>query len=102
MTTTTDIIEAITNGAADDDFDAIANAMKLRNRIRSDVAALNFKTGDRVMLQNLRPQYMEGLLGTIKGKNRTTFNVYLDEMPRGGRFSQDIRAKAHMLVKVDA
>ena len=84
MTTTlVDIQDFITSQADSEDLSQILGAVKARRASLEIKAAAAVETGARVELHNLRPQYLNGLTGTVKetegGRGQRRVTVTLDE-----------------------
>jgi hypothetical protein len=87
-----DILSAIFNGDADDMLFDINRAAKQRlEKIRADKAEAlreSVSIGDRVVLQGVKPLYMNGKAAVVKEINRTRA-VVVPEQPTG-RFRGDV------------
>ncbi|HUW00909.1 MAG TPA: hypothetical protein VMW08_01030 [Acidimicrobiales bacterium] len=79
--TLTDILTAITNGAADENLDAVIATVKDRRQASARVTFNTLKVGDKVTISGAQ-KYLEGAPATVVEKKRTKVVIALDE-PRG-------------------
>lgn len=93
----TEIIQAVLRGDADDNLDGIADATRERRKTVAHASFFTYKPGDRVRLVNLRPKYLVGLEATVVRRNKSRIVVTLDNPPPGGRFSGEVTASPNMI-----
>ena len=62
---TKDVMTAISNGQFDADLENLRAVIDARVKQKSVVDFMQLKIGDRVVLHGLRPQSLNGLMGTL-------------------------------------
>ncbi len=92
-----DLVQAVLQGEADDDFNAVNAALRKRQSYLADIQASAFSEGTRVQLANLRPKYLIGLTGTVLRKEGQKFVVELDAGQDTRRYDSILRVKPTML-----
>jgi len=81
-----EVLDGILNGAFDDDFDRIYDAIKARQKLRNAAKLLEFKSGDRIRVsKRVSPKYLAGSLGTVVTTTPSRVTIKLDD--DNGRFS---------------
>jgi hypothetical protein len=96
----------IVAGAWDDDLDYLSQAIRDRKAIQSKTKFYELAPGDRVRLQNLRPQYLVGATATVVDRKQTKLTVtidrdWLDMHPKAkGKWSGIISANPSMLERI--
>lgn len=93
----TEIYTAIINGEADEDFDLIISAIKDRRAILSKIKKAEYSVGDRVVLTNLRPKYLQGAFATITSKNAKGFLIEIDAGFNTRRYSHILNVNPSMV-----
>lgn len=101
-----EVLNDIARGNLDDDLDRIAREVYDRRKIvagmraRATVRAL--RVGDKVRLvRNIKPRYLVGLTGTVKGKLQTKIDIVIDEGQDTGRFGRTLRTPASCVEKIE-
>lgn len=97
MTTLAEVHIAITAGVADDNLDALFEAIKTRKKILVSLKALEFKKGINVRIINIRPKYLEGLEGEIVSQSNTKWIVRLNanDLLEAGSYAINGTLKLH-------
>lgn len=99
----TEIINAIINGDADDNLEGIVAATRERGQAKGRAVFHTVKVGDQARLKNLRPKYLIGAPVTVIGKKSTRIEVEIDpewllHNPQAQRFGRGpITATPQML-----
>lgn len=101
---TMSILNAIAHGEVDDDLDRIYRELVDRRKIvktRQATALVRaLRVGDRVeVIGGIKPRYIVGAQGTVRGKLQTKIEVELDEAV--GRFGKRVRIPATCLRKLE-
>lgn len=86
----TDVTTAILNGALDDNFEAIREAMKQRNKSRAAILKANLKIGDRVRFIDGSPKYLIGLIAIVRSKKRTKIGIEFVDKIAARRFGHGV------------
>jgi len=96
------MLTEILRGDFDKDLDKIQSALNSRKKILKQVRAATLiasvAVGDKVKLKNLRPKYINGVIGEVKKINRTTITISLPNSV--GRFGSVVNCPANCLEKV--
>ena len=101
-----EVIRAISAGVVDEDFDAVYEALKLRNKFIGTRKALSFAPEDKVVFNDqARPRYLIGVEGVVTKLQGMSIIV---RMPKnitgdtGGRFEGfDVTVPPQIIDKVD-
>lgn len=76
------------NGKLDEDIDEVLEFLRARKQYLSDKAASALRPGDRVVIRNIKPRYLNGMVGHVRGRMAGKIEVELDQQPRGDRFGK--------------
>ena len=79
MTTSDEVLTAITAGRCDDIIEELFEALKFRRSQKSASEFFDYSIGDAVVMVNGNPKYLNGAPGVVTGKGRTKINVILDQ-----------------------
>lgn len=97
----TGIVTAILNGAADDNLDAIVDAVRTRRTVVSQITAATLKPGDKVrIVGNISPKYLLGLVGEVSGPAQGE-RVPVQLGPEAGRYAGIAKTPASCLEKLE-
>jgi uncharacterized protein YkvS len=88
---------ALMAGEFDADLDRMIDCVKDRRKMIAP-NIYHFKVGDRVIMKNANPKYLNGAEGRVVKINRT--KVVVDLHKRHGRFYTNITTPTSMLEKV--
>lgn len=104
--TNSEVIASITSEATTDDLERIIDAVKMRRKILETILAANLKRGDRIIITNASPKYVNGATGTVESVRGAKATVLIDESRRAGlgRFLSargTITAPVGMLTVID-
>lgn len=88
-----EIIQAIRDGEADEQLDAIIRIAQQRKKMVREAEAAKIEPGERVTFVNLRPKYLQSLRGELIRVRGDRAEVKLDDIARHdrgyGRYYQD-------------
>jgi len=96
--------QEIIAGQHDEELDQIREALQIRRKLKSQeataIAMATLKAGDKVILKNLSPKYINGLTAKVVEKRRSKIAVLIDEGQHTGRFGRHVTCPASCLEKV--
>ena len=73
------------------DFEDLMDAINRKRRALALKQAASLKTGDKVLLRNLKPKYLSGLLATvIVSMPGEKIRVRIDEGQNTGRYAREL------------
>jgi predicted RNA-binding protein with PUA-like domain len=81
--------------------DQIRNRYRTMRNLQARHALRTLQVGDQVRLTGLKPKYINGARGTIRGLRQTKFEVLLDDGQYTGRFSRLVTVPATCLQKIE-
>lgn len=73
------VVQLIKTGTADDDLNAVIEAVNWRKKVVASRLFDELQEGDRVRIGNIKPRYLVGALATVKEKRVTKITIVFDE-----------------------
>lgn len=97
-----DLIRLILDGEADDDLEAVGNAIYTRQQIVRQHKAATLRgtiaRDDKVrLIDDIRPKYLAGLLATVQRVGGDFVFVTIDDRYAAGRYSGEIKVRLDLI-----
>lgn len=77
-----ELLTAISNGEADENMDAVYDALKARTKLnrqmKVDAVKRQIKAGSKVSISNIRPKRLNGMIGEVVNVKRTRATLHVE------------------------